>query len=397
MSSNPTPSATLYQTYAVSGQVGEPHGNLARSGPVDQAMFYRWTAATVTYKLATGGQTYTDTIAALTPARVYRTTKTTVDLRASRYVVFTEPQRGGAATLWIADEGYYNFLAQQGYVIPLDYCWWDGMQIYQNTAGVAMPPPGGSMSGGGVLGALTAQSMTGGGIVAGQTFQCGAQGHALGFYLWLQALPSVETVLWDFDGGAGGYYRITVTPTGIIQVKYNLPSGAGTGVIQINPSNAIAAGQWNWITSQSTARNDAAGNPTGAYLNLAVYGQAGALLNQIQQQLLNAGGPVSISCRLGIGVPCSGTEAPFPNAASSLMSKLRFNPHGGGQIAVSSSFSPFAVIAPPLADFGTGAGLVYNCRDGVGAVAQLADTSGNNVPLPAGAQGLTVLAQGPYA
>ncbi len=400
MSGNPTPSATLFQTFAVSGQISEPHGNLARSGPVDQAMFYRWAAATVTYKLVTGGQTYTDTIAALTPARVYGTTRTTVDLRASRYVIFTEPQRGGAATLWIADEGYYNYLAQQGYVIPLDYCWWDGMRVYQGTGGVATPPPGGSLRGSGRYGALDTQSLRGGGSVSGVSFfvpgyQSGA-GTAAGTYVKITSRAASPIALIDFDFGAPGYFRMLLLANGGVRIEEAVTLAAPTGTHgAVAPAFTMTASggapwvvplnQWVWL---SMGQYFDSGPQPGHY---HIYGQA------IQPAGVQASGDVDTAnnsdpgqgltavMNWGQGSSVVGGGTAYTNAPTD------------GTIKLSKFRAGPGLPGAPTADWGVGGLAAYNCRDGLGAEATLTDSSGSSHPLAAGAAGMIVDVEGPYA
>jgi len=403
MSQNPTPSATLFQTYAVSGQVGEPHGNLARSGPVDQAMFYRWTAASVTYKLQTSGQTYTDTIAALTPARVYRTTKTTVDLRASRYVVFTEPQRGGAATLWIADEGYYNFLAQQGYVIPLDYCWWDGMQIYQNTSGVATPPPGGSMTGGGVVGGYASQSFQGGGVSASSLLLVldGIESNASndpnksesssqwGTWFKVDALPPGPTTLLDLTADDGsGYMRYLLYADGSVHMLTSLYGLSGDTII-VPASSPIAPRRWYWLGGASQRW---ASNNNHQWNGGGVWSEGGVLLNQ---GFYDTGQPYALrfmTAPLRIGVGGAGaTAANAPNRAGWQFARPCVFLH-------SNTWANIYNLAPTTSNYGGVDGVAYNSQEPAGAVPSLADTSGQTArALRAGPQGMAVVTDGPFA
>jgi hypothetical protein len=388
MSQNPTPSATLFQTFAVSGQVSEPHGNLARSGPVDQAMFYRWAAATVTYKLVTGGQTYTDTLVALTPARVYGTTRTTVDLRAARYVIFTEPQRGGAATLWIADEGYYNFLAQQGYVIPLDYCWWDGMQFYQGTGGVALPPPGGSILGGASYGALDSHSIQGGGSVSGIATSIGGKlGDPAGRYsLFFRApaAPTAQTTILDLYTGSAGYIRVSLTPALHVVVEEAVQGYT----IATHDLGAITTGaNFYWITLWTFCNYDG----VQVEFHSQLYGPAGVALGGNSTVIAGNGTPArGFTVVVGLGV----TESPssyanWPNQAGWDLSKF---------IVDSIPSQQAGPRAPLTADVPNGQGVTaYMMRDGVGPATTLTDTSGNNHPLQAGPQGLTVAVEGPFA
>jgi len=158
----------VVQTFALSGHIIEDTGNLVRVGPESAAQFLRVRDATVTYQLTTGGPTYTDTVPGLQAAVVYGSNpvKTTVDARVARYVTFITPAYGGVAPLQVVTEGYWNFIAQQGYVIPLDICFLQHWHYYQNTGGVVLPPPGGSWSGGAVAGTLNTGSWSGGAIVS---------------------------------------------------------------------------------------------------------------------------------------------------------------------------------------------------------------------------------------
>jgi len=393
MSGNPTPSATLFSTFAVSGQMSMPAGNLARSGPVDQAMFFFWADVSISYQLVTGGPTYTDTVHGLTPATVYGTTKTTVDARAARSVIFIEPQRGGVAPPRVAPEAYYNYLAQQGYVIPLFYATWDQWTIYQNTAGIALPPPGGSFSGGLLYGLIAGHSFSGGLRVSTLTYhQSTQQGGAdpqskWGFFLKVPAAPASDTALVDLNGGASGYLRIKLTAALHIVAEYNMMGQSGA--VDLGGGAAISPNQWYYVTLSNTAgAANFQWNVAGQIIlpGLIAFAPVQASPTYGWSQ---SGHSYAISGQFGLGVATSSGWSAFPNQGGWMMSKFYQETSGSAGLYL---------LGMPVTDYPVGQGDInYACRDGIGPVNSLHDYSANNITGAAASQGLTVNVEGPYA
>jgi len=414
---------TTIQSMALSGQLQEPPYNLCRHGPENAAQYMLLSPATVRYSTVTSGAIYADTIPALTPARVYGKGPSinTVDTAAARYVLFIEPQYNGPAILWIAPEGYYNFICQQGFVIPLYYAWLHAWQVYQGTGGVATPPPGGSMSGGGRLGALDSHSVsgggrlgaldshsiTGGGSVSGLAFNIGtnqrdgAGGSGLGLFVKVPALPATETVLADFFFGAGGYLTVSLLPSGV--VRLHGVSSVFSCDIQLNATTPISLNQWTFISVSTTSFNIYNGGNQGPFYDTwargVVTGAAGVVLGD-QTYKVTSYYYAAYTALMGIGVNVSGGPGvAFPNTAGWALSKIVFDSWFGSE-GKDERHNYVDTIAPPSVDWTNAHTVVYNCRDGLGGIAAgatLTDTCGNAHPLTPGAQGITVNVEGPYA
>jgi len=397
MSGGPTPSATLFSTFAVSGQMSMPAGNLARSGPVDQAMFFFWTDVSISYQLVTGGPTYTDTVHGLTPATVYGTAKTTVDARAARFVIFIEPQRGGVAPLRVAPEAYYNYLAQQGYVIPLFYATWDQWTIYQNTAGIALPPPGGGAQGAGTFGAFLAQSAQGSGVMAtaNVNFRYGSvyaqSASQFGMFFRFPAAPVGDTTLVDWNLSTAGYFRIKLGANLAVTMEYNANGTIVTTVVVL--ANTLQPNIWYWLESHGTIEN----GPT--FRLASVTGPGATLMGSAKTGDGGFGAVVSAIFGLGHDVSnaAGATYRDFPNTAGWAWSKFIYNQLGPGS-STNQGGPPVPAWTPLTVDPAAGTyDLQYLCRDGLGAEPSLVDSGKLGLNLPASSVGLTVVAAGPYA
>lgn len=412
MSGTPAPSATLFQTFAVSGQIVERPYNLLRVGPEAAAQFLLADPATVSYGLVTGGPAYTDTVQALVPAQVYgKPGQTTVDLRVARYVTFLVPMQGKDAagnpvaaptsTLYIADEGYFNFIAQQGYVIPLHYIWLHGWQIYQNTAGVATPPPGGAARGSGWMGAFLAQSVNGGGALANVNFKYGsayaAAGSTYGLYFQFPSAPARDTCLFSVNLGTYGYYRVKLSADLSLTMEYSLYDNAVTPATTLTESHVIVAAgtlqpnTWYWHVGWGNISN----GPT--YQNAVVLGPAGAVVGSVQGDSATQG--TTVAAQMGIGHDVTGAAyADWPNSGGWLWSKFLYNAAGSASTDSVAAPQVPVLFALPHADPAAGTyDLQYLCRDGLGAEASLIDSGKLGLNLPASSVGLTVVAAGPYA
>ncbi len=385
----------IVQSFALSGHIIEDTGNLVRVGPESAAQFLRVRDATVTYQLTTGGPIYTDTVPELQPAIVYGSNpaKMTVDARVARYVTFIVPAYGGTAPLQVAPEGAYNFYAQQGYVIPLDICFLQHWHYYQNTGGVALPPPGGAAQGSGLLGAFLAQSTQGAGSVSNFPFRYGSAyangaSHA-GMFFRFPAAPVGDTTLWDWNLGTNGYFRVKLGADLSITVEYSLRDTSvtpnTTTVITSNVvlANTLHPNTWYWLNTHGTIENGP------VYRYVAVAGPAGQAMGQSKTAEPTFG--VQTAALFGLGHDVSGAGYhDFPNAAGWEWSKFIFdtNSGAGGGAALDA-----LAIDPATGTYN----VQYLCRDGLGTEASLIDSGTLGLNLPASSVGLTVVAAGPYA
>lgn len=381
----------VVQTFALSGHIIEDTGNLVRVGPESAAQFLRVRDATVTYQVTTGGPTYTDTVPGLQAAVVYGSSPamTTVDARLARYVTFITPAYGGVAPLQVAPEGAYNFLCQQGYIIPLDICYLHHWNYYQNTGGVVLPPSGGSFSGGGRVGAFDSHSFSGGGSVSGVSYTVpspndGVGQHAstaFGFFVKVAAAPASDMILVDFDFGSSGYLRVKLTSTLRIEVDLSTLIGSGSISDIYNGPIALHAYHWVGVNIQS---------PGGNQLNAIVQGPGGVGPGgRVSAPLGQNGG--ALTAVLSVGLPGESGFLPFPNQAGYELSKFYLT---GSNSGTGGNVAPTLLTGDVVAGTTT---IAYMCRDGIGAASTLLDTGSAHLNLIAGGAGITVNADGPYA
>ncbi len=380
---------TIIQTFALSGHIIEDTGNLVRVGPESAAQFLRVRDATVTYQVTTGGPIYTDTVPGLQAAVVYGSSPavTTVDARVARYVTFIVPAYGGTAPLQVATEGAYNYIAQQGYVIPLDICFLQHWHYYQNTGGVVLPPPGGSWLGGASLGAFDTRSWQGGGSVSGIAISYGTNnvdrhGLAAGVFFKFPSAPTGDMTLLDFNTGANGFLRVKLGTTLAVTMELSITSLGAGSVAAVQP-NILLPNTWYWLAVGMDKTSNAPGNPA-----CQVTGPGGTIMGNGEIAVSNYF--VAYTSVVAVGVPSSSAYLAWPNASGWAMSKFRMS---GNTPFTSPTYLPVS-----SADI-AGDTIDLMGRDGIGAQTQLLDTSGSSPAnnLSAGAQGLTVLAAGPYA
>ncbi len=388
---------TTVQTFALSGHIIEDTGNLLRVGPESAAQFLRVRDATVTYQVTTGGPTYTDTVPGLQAAVVYGSSPavTTVDARLARYVTFIVPAYGGVAPLQVATESYFNYLCAQGYVVPLDICYLHHWNYYQNTGGVALAPPGGSVRGGGSYGAFDTQSINGGGSVSGFPFTFAGPfsngASQQGFVLRAPTAPASDTALLDFDFGGAGYYRFILDTSGRIRIQCALSTTGYPTVnvdLDITQGTPIPHAQWLWVAGENSEFNGS------LHIGGSVTGGGGTFATSAGVNGSNAGGDFSLLAVLGVGVAHNPAYnlAPFPRTAGWNLSKIRLVPTGAAN-------NSNALLGQPGADWPAGGGgATYNCRDAIGVVTTtLMDSSGGGYNLTPAAGGLEVTAEGPFA
>jgi hypothetical protein len=387
---------TTIQSMALSGQLQEPPFNLCRHGPENAAQYMLLSPATVRYSTVTSGAIYADTIPALTPARVYGKGPSinTVDTAAARYVLFIEPQYNGPAILWIAPEGYYNYICQQGFVIPLYYASLHLWQTYQGTGGVALPPPGGGAQGSGAFGAFLSQSAQGSGVMstANINFRYGSvyaqSASQFGMFFRFPAAPVGDTTLVDWNLSTAGYFRIKLGANLAVTMEYNANGTVVSSVVVL--ANTLQPNTWYWLESHGTIEN-------GPTYRLASVTGPGATLMGSSKTGDNGFGAV-VSAIFGLGHDVSGAGyRDFPNAPGWAWSKFVYNQLGPGS---STNFggAPVPAWAPLTVDPAAGTyDLQYLCRDGLGAEASLVDSGKLGLNLPASSVGLTVVAAGPYA
>lgn len=390
---------TIVQTFALSGHIIEDTGNLVRVGPESAAQFLRVRDATVTYQVTTGGPTYTDTVPGLQAAVVYGSSPalTTVDARVARYVTFIVPAYGGTASLRIAPEGYYNYLSQQGYVIPLDICYLHHWTYYQNTGGVVLPPPGGGAQGSGTFGAFLSQSAQGSGVMAtaNVNFRYGsiyAQSASIfGMFFRFPAAPVGDTTLVDWNLSTAGYFRIKLGANLAVTMEYNANGTVVTSVVVL--ANTLQPNVWYWLESHGTIEN----GPT--YRLASVTGPGATAMGSAKTGDGGFGAVVSAIFGLGHDVSnaAGATYHDFPNTAGWEWSKFIYNQLGPGS-STNTGGPPVPAWTPLTVDPAAGTyDLQYLCRDGLGTEASLVDSGKLGLNLPASSVGLTVVAAGPYA
>lgn len=396
---------TTIQSLAISGHLVETPFNLARHGPENAVQFMLLAPATVRYQLITGGPVYADTLPALTPALVYGKTdgSNTVDVSLARYVIFTVPVRGGPAILYIAPEGYWNYIVQQGFVIPLYYAWLHAWQVYQGTGGVATPPPGGSMTGGGVVGGYASQSFQGGGVSASSLLLVldGIEDNASndpnkselssqwGTWFKVDALPSGPTTLLDLTADdASGYIRYLLYPDGSVHMLTSLYGLSGDTTI-VPSATPVAPRRWYWLggASQRWAYNN-----NHQWNGGGIWAEGGVLLNQ---GFYDTGQPYALrfmTAPLRIGVGGAGaTAANAPNRSGWQFARPCVLLH-------SNSWANIYNLAPTTGNYGGVGGVGYNSQEPAGAAPSIADTSGQTArALRAGPQGMAVVTDGPFA
>ncbi len=386
----------VIQTFALSGHIIEDTGNLIRVGPESAAQFLRVRDVTVTYQVTTGGPTYTDTVPGLQAAVVYGSSPavTTVDARVARYVTFITPAYGGVAPLQVAPEGAYNFLSQQGYVIPLDICYLHYWNYYQNTGGVALPPPGGGAQGSGAFGAFLAQGAQGSGVMATANVNFrygsiyGASASIFGLFFRFPAAPVGDTTLVDWNLSTAGYFRIKLGANLAVTMEYNANGTVVSSVVVL--ANTLQPNTWYWLESHGTIEN----GPT--YRLASVTGPGATAMGSAKTGDNGFGAVVSALFGLGHDVSGAGYRD-FPNTAGWEWSKFIYNQLGPGS-STNQGGPPVPAWTPLTVDPAAGSyDLQYLCRDGLGTETSLVDSGKLGLNLPASSVGLTVVAAGPYA
>lgn len=251
--------------------------------------------------------------------------------------------------------------------------------------------PSQSIFGGASVGTFLAQSINGGGSVSGvpcgfNQSGSGANTNNEGIGLWLKypSFPASDMTLLDFDAGPTGYYRLKLSSNGKVTTEW-----AYNGTTLTNTPNVVLAfGVWNWISACVVTPNNSTAE---SIMRIAVTQPGGIVTNPGDVAVTGAGTNSTLaSCRFGVGVSVSSAYLAFPNSSGWEISKV-FTLHGNGS-TVSN------VVSAPTADITAGGyDMLFMCRGSLGAFSTLSDTSGNSNNLSVGAQGGTIVADGPYA
>lgn len=222
-----------------------------------------------------------------------------------------------------------------------------------------------------------------------QPYGASPPGSVWGFFLKVPAAPANKTTLVDWNFGSAGYLRLTLTPSLTVHLEFSILGAVAD--IDVTAGVAIPTGQYLWV---SMANNRGAAFDSNWYVHVKITKPGGVTV----VDYANSGyfptsniPDTSYTATLGWGVSQSSTYDNFPVTAGWAMSKFHYDPAGSGANDGANVF------APPSTDWGAGAGPTYNCRDGLGAVTTLLDNSGGTANLTPGPQGLTVVADGPYA
>jgi len=197
---------------------------------------------------------------------------------------------------------------------------------------------------------------------------------SVNLFLKIGAAPGAETVLVDLDGAGAGWVRLSLTPAGTLHVAYQYDGAAAVDLYAKTLDNsailALQTNVWYFLS-------------VGAY-HVTLYQGA----QKVSDTTVVGGGSLNATVVVGWGAPVRAAAAgavlsAFPNDTVHKMSKLYIADTGG-------------TIAPLTTDVAAGS-VAYMCRDGLGVETILIDASGQNKPLAAAAQGLTINAEGPFA
>lgn len=380
----------IVQTYALSGHIVEDTGNLVRVGPESAAQFLRVRDATVTYQVTTGGPTYTDTIPGLQAAVVYGSNPavTTVDARLARYVTFITPAYGGVPPLQVATEGAYNFLSQQGYVIPLDICYLHHWNYYQNTGGVVLPPPGGSFAGGAVYGDLNSRSFSGGGSIPSNGAYYG-HNSTYGCFFKAHALPTTKPWQLIYQSFVGGFLDVSLWADGTLHVYIQgTPSGGAASSASAGvPGTAIPLDTWLWLSTYFTGDQ----RDNSHYLAYAALWDAhGQIVGSVSFVVPNTGNPAFANDQQTGGFlvatppAASTTTLPPPTDGTFRVARAAVFGTTGG--------NPIGFVGPPRAPFGATIAIAQS--ETPGTYQTLAAGNGQALTAASGSQ-FTVYPDGP--
>lgn len=251
-----------------------------------------------------------------------------------------------------------------------------------------------SVRGGGSYGAFDTKSVQGGGSVSGIGLNIpSSAGNAanttvtvVSGFLKVSAAPGGDTTVFDLSAGAPGYLRLKLTSALHLVAESVLSGMPNAGSVDLG---AISTNTWNWWSVGYVT-------PSGGVLYLtAAITPAG----QPQGGAQNSGNmwtgsgnssPINLTAVFGLGITQSSSYANAPSSGWQFSKIVIDQPTLGG--------TANELRAPLSADLGTHATAgEYMCQQPVGSVSSLTDTGTNGANLAAGAPGLVIVADGPYA
>jgi hypothetical protein len=348
-----------------------------------------------------------DTLPALTPA-VVPGGGTTFDRRAQVWILYTvkgsgvlsavpEAQLGGLASDYaplarVLHDTVVSYQPQQPSGAPDVSGAWTGGAVYGSARAISGGGYYGqfasqSIRGGGYYGQFLSQSIQGGGSVSGisATITSSNDGnHAVNFgtFVKLATLPGSDRSLFDYNIGTNGYFRAKITNAGHVILESVFHAVSLT--LDLTPTTPLQTATWYWVAG-------AWGN-SSPVTHISMMGQVikgdgtSADGGQATQSTASNVGATTYTGTLGWGVHLSSSYADFPVEAGTELSKLQFSNSGYGYPS------------PPASD-GSPVGLLalYLCRQAVGTVTgTLPDSTSNHYDLTPGANGMAVVADGPY-
>jgi hypothetical protein len=198
-------------------------------------------------------------------------------------------------------------------------------------------------------------------------------------YFLCTSYPASQTTIYDFDSGANGYERTSITSAGHVIAEFK-----NAGVTYSHDLGVAPLNQWCWV-STATSLNIADNN--ALFCISILYDGSGGTIGSDSTSVLNmaTNRDTVFTAVLSFGEPGSGSYAAAPNNGTMKFSKFRHRNASG-----------VGVTLPPLSSDTTGDINDFMARQAVGAAATLDDTGTANQDATAGSQGLTINAVGPY-
>jgi hypothetical protein len=261
-------------------------------------------------------------------------------------------------------------------------------------SGGAFIGAGRAISGGGSYGIFNSQSIQGGGSVSGvpavfSTFDNANNRYMrFGCFFKVASLPASDMTLIDLNAGVTGYLRMKLTSAGRVIVE---GSYKGTNSLTLNPTTAVTTGTFFYAAGVMTTVQGINGfwrlrgqvwATGGATDGTKVADTGGLTFSQLDDT----------TAALGWGVSKSSSYLDFPNSTGNELSKL-MGDHGGYAYYNSDA----GTFSPPSSDpSASGYDYLYLCRQTVGSVSSLTDSTTNHFDLTPGASGMTIVVDGPY-
>lgn len=244
-----------------------------------------------------------------------------------------------------------------------------------------------SVRGGGLFGSLASQAVQGGGAVASfsyhfadnnTTFSDGDAG-----FILVASAPASDMIIFDINAGVSGYVRLKLTSA----LHFTLEVSLQGDTLSLDSGAAIVTGTRYFVNAAAYTLVSSSGDQK-IHGILRAFAPGGSSVFSVSGSSSGAGCTAqTYSAVYTWGVPSSVGYLPFPNSVGNEMSKMIHVVQSQGLVAM------------PTSDWTIGAAdntAFYNCRQTVGAVSSLTDGNGT-YNLTAGAQGLTITPDGPFA